>query len=198
MNQKRKRWLILLTGWGFILLGIAGLFLPILQGILFLVIGLHSRLALATDVQAGAGPDELESGSPPVAPVPLGTIFRSLSAERVRIPTPWNQSPPACCFAVVPLAARAVVGGESSSFWASFGFCRRPPGQYRRDFEECAKPPVWTRSAFQMLSTHLLSVASDRLRAGCSGRVRSRRRFVERCVPAPHSAQIGPALRPRG
>ena len=40
MNQKRKRWLILLTGWGFVLLGIAGLFLPILQGILFLLIGL--------------------------------------------------------------------------------------------------------------------------------------------------------------
>ena len=40
MNQKRERWLILLTGWGFILLGIAGLFLPILQGILFLLIGL--------------------------------------------------------------------------------------------------------------------------------------------------------------
>ena len=30
----------MLLGWGFILLGIAGLFLPILQGILFLVIGL--------------------------------------------------------------------------------------------------------------------------------------------------------------
>ena len=40
MNQKRKRWLLLLTGWGFIVLGIAGLFLPILQGILFLLIGL--------------------------------------------------------------------------------------------------------------------------------------------------------------
>ena len=40
LNQKRKRWLVLLTGWGFILLGIAGLFLPILQGILFLLIGL--------------------------------------------------------------------------------------------------------------------------------------------------------------
>ena len=40
LNQKRKRWLILLTGWGFILLGIAGLFLPVLQGILSLVIGL--------------------------------------------------------------------------------------------------------------------------------------------------------------
>lgn len=40
MNQKRKRWLILLTGWGFVLLGIAGLVLPILQGVLFLVTGL--------------------------------------------------------------------------------------------------------------------------------------------------------------
>ena len=40
MNQKRKRRLVLLTGWGFILLGLAGLFLPILQGLLFLLIGL--------------------------------------------------------------------------------------------------------------------------------------------------------------
>jgi uncharacterized protein len=40
LNQKRKRWLVLLTGWGFILLGLAGLFLPILQGLLFLLIGL--------------------------------------------------------------------------------------------------------------------------------------------------------------
>ena len=40
LNQKRKRWLVLLTGWGFILLGLAGPFLPILQGLLFLLIGL--------------------------------------------------------------------------------------------------------------------------------------------------------------
>jgi uncharacterized protein len=40
LNQKRKRWLMLLTGWGFVLLGMVGLFLPILQGILFLLIGL--------------------------------------------------------------------------------------------------------------------------------------------------------------
>ena len=45
-----KRALILLVGWTFILLGIIGLFLPILQGILFLLIGLlilskESRLA---------------------------------------------------------------------------------------------------------------------------------------------------------
>jgi uncharacterized protein len=35
-----KRVLILIVGWGFILLGILGLFLPILQGVLFLVVGL--------------------------------------------------------------------------------------------------------------------------------------------------------------
>jgi uncharacterized membrane protein YbaN (DUF454 family) len=31
---------VLVVGWAFILLGIAGLFLPVLQGILFLLIGL--------------------------------------------------------------------------------------------------------------------------------------------------------------
>ncbi len=40
MKLKTKRVLILLAGWGFILLGIAGLFLPVLQGILFLLVGL--------------------------------------------------------------------------------------------------------------------------------------------------------------
>jgi len=35
-----KRWAILIAGWFFIFLGILGLFLPFLQGILFLVIGL--------------------------------------------------------------------------------------------------------------------------------------------------------------
>ncbi len=40
-NQKRiRRALFLGLGWVFILLGIAGLFLPFLQGILFLVIGI--------------------------------------------------------------------------------------------------------------------------------------------------------------
>jgi uncharacterized membrane protein YbaN (DUF454 family) len=34
-----KRVLKIALGWGFVLLGIAGLFLPILQGILFLAIG---------------------------------------------------------------------------------------------------------------------------------------------------------------
>ena len=40
MQATIKRALVLVAGWGFILLGIAGLFLPILQGILFLLIGL--------------------------------------------------------------------------------------------------------------------------------------------------------------
>ncbi|MDI6760467.1 MAG: PGPGW domain-containing protein [Candidatus Brocadiaceae bacterium] len=41
MNANVKRILILVAGWIFILLGIAGLFLPFLQGILFLLIGLY-------------------------------------------------------------------------------------------------------------------------------------------------------------
>ncbi len=40
MKPQIKRIVLLLFGWGFILLGIAGLFLPILQGVLFLLIGL--------------------------------------------------------------------------------------------------------------------------------------------------------------
>ena len=40
MNIHVKRVLVLIVGWGFILLGIVGLFLPILQGVLFLLIGL--------------------------------------------------------------------------------------------------------------------------------------------------------------
>lgn len=40
MTGRVKRVLLLMTGWGFILLGIMGLFLPVLQGILFLLIGL--------------------------------------------------------------------------------------------------------------------------------------------------------------
>ena len=37
---KRKKLLVLLAGWGFIALGVVGLFLPVLQGILFLLVGL--------------------------------------------------------------------------------------------------------------------------------------------------------------
>ena len=40
MKPQIKRVLALVAGWGFILLGIAGLFLPVLQGVLFLLIGL--------------------------------------------------------------------------------------------------------------------------------------------------------------
>ena len=40
MNRQTKRVLILVTGWGFIVLGIVGLFLPILQGVLFILVGL--------------------------------------------------------------------------------------------------------------------------------------------------------------
>lgn len=40
MKTYTKRILLLIVGWAFILLGILGLFLPILQGVLFLFIGL--------------------------------------------------------------------------------------------------------------------------------------------------------------
>lgn len=41
MKAKFKRILILSLGWFFIFLGIIGLFLPILQGILFLFVGFY-------------------------------------------------------------------------------------------------------------------------------------------------------------
>jgi uncharacterized membrane protein YbaN (DUF454 family) len=40
MQTKGKRLVVLLLGWGFVALGVAGLFLPVLQGVLFLLIGL--------------------------------------------------------------------------------------------------------------------------------------------------------------
>lgn len=40
MTRQAKRILVLIAGWGFILLGIAGLILPFLQGILFILVGL--------------------------------------------------------------------------------------------------------------------------------------------------------------
>ena len=40
MRAAAKRLAVLLVGWGFVLLGIAGLFLPVLQGILFILVGL--------------------------------------------------------------------------------------------------------------------------------------------------------------
>jgi uncharacterized protein len=40
MTQTLKRGLLLFTGWSFIVLGVVGLVLPVLQGVLFLLIGL--------------------------------------------------------------------------------------------------------------------------------------------------------------
>ena len=40
VQARFKKVVMLVTGWGFIVVGIAGLFLPVLQGVLFLVIGL--------------------------------------------------------------------------------------------------------------------------------------------------------------
>jgi uncharacterized protein len=40
VNSLSKRILVLIAGWGFIVLGIVGLFVPILQGVLFLLVGL--------------------------------------------------------------------------------------------------------------------------------------------------------------
>ena len=39
-HSKVKKIVLLILGWGFIVLGIVGLFLPFLQGILFLLVGL--------------------------------------------------------------------------------------------------------------------------------------------------------------
>jgi uncharacterized protein len=40
MSPRTKRLLKIILGWVFLVLGVAGLFLPILQGVLFLAIGL--------------------------------------------------------------------------------------------------------------------------------------------------------------
>jgi len=50
MQAGTKRILVLFAGWSFVLLGIVGLFLPFLQGVLFLLVGLiilSSRYAWA-------------------------------------------------------------------------------------------------------------------------------------------------------
>jgi uncharacterized protein len=39
-QTKTKKVVVLLLGWAFIALGVVGLFLPVLQGVLFLLIGL--------------------------------------------------------------------------------------------------------------------------------------------------------------
>lgn len=41
MKAKIKRYIIIGLGWFFIILGIAGLFLPVVQGVLFLLLGLY-------------------------------------------------------------------------------------------------------------------------------------------------------------
>lgn len=40
MQARFKKIALLLMGWGLIVLGVIGLFLPILQGVLFLIVGL--------------------------------------------------------------------------------------------------------------------------------------------------------------
>ncbi len=40
MRRKFRHWSILATGWLFVLLGAIGLFLPLMQGVLFILIGL--------------------------------------------------------------------------------------------------------------------------------------------------------------
>ncbi len=42
-----RRWALLVAGWAFVVLGVAGLFLPFLQGFLFLFVGL-GLLSLAS------------------------------------------------------------------------------------------------------------------------------------------------------
>ncbi|MHA1569245.1 MAG: PGPGW domain-containing protein [Alphaproteobacteria bacterium] len=39
-NRKPGKLILLVLGWGFVALGILGLFLPVLQGILFLAVGM--------------------------------------------------------------------------------------------------------------------------------------------------------------
>ena len=46
LKTPTKKWIVLGCGWGFLLLGFLGLFLPILPGILFLIVGL---LILSTE-----------------------------------------------------------------------------------------------------------------------------------------------------
>ena len=41
MKEQIKTALILILGWGFVVLGFIGLFLPILQGIIFILVGLY-------------------------------------------------------------------------------------------------------------------------------------------------------------
>ena len=40
MNARIKRWLVLILGWSLVILGVAGLVLPFLQGLLLILLGL--------------------------------------------------------------------------------------------------------------------------------------------------------------
>lgn len=40
MQARVKKVVLLFLGWGFLVLGVIGLFLPVLQGVLFLIVGL--------------------------------------------------------------------------------------------------------------------------------------------------------------
>ncbi len=58
MQPGSKRILVLITGWSFLLFGLVGLFLPFLQGLLFMLIGiiiLSSQYAWARLLPSGPG-----------------------------------------------------------------------------------------------------------------------------------------------
>jgi uncharacterized membrane protein YbaN (DUF454 family) len=81
MSRRVKRYAILILGWVFIFLGILGLFLPILQGILFLTIGLI--LLSRESVWAAAKLDWLKMNYPR-----FGAIYEE--AER-RVTRLWHK-----------------------------------------------------------------------------------------------------------
>jgi uncharacterized membrane protein YbaN (DUF454 family) len=81
MSRRVKRYAILILGWVFIFLGILGLFLPILQGILFLTIGLI--LLSRESVGAAAKLDWLKTKYPR-----FGAIYEE--AER-RVTRLWHK-----------------------------------------------------------------------------------------------------------
>ncbi len=65
MNPKIKRLMVWCLGWLFIILGILGLFLPILQGILFLLVGLY--LLSSTSPWAARLLDKLKKRFPKIS-----------------------------------------------------------------------------------------------------------------------------------
>ena len=81
MNRRVKRYAILILGWVFIFLGILGLFLPILQGILFLTIGLI--LLSRESVGAAAKLDWLKTKYPR-----FGAIYEEAERRATRL---WHK-----------------------------------------------------------------------------------------------------------